>query len=92
MTARQRVLLHLSDLTDEDVDALLPIVEHLRAKRLVPTHANHVPEPKQASAPTERRHPERFGPLAGSVKFVGDVESPVEPTEDWTYDEENIKP
>ncbi len=92
MTARQRVLFHLAELADEDVDALLPIVERLRAKRLVPTYTNSGVLPPQVSAPIVRLHPERFGALAGSVRTMGDVESPIEPADLWGSDGENLKP
>jgi hypothetical protein len=45
-----------------------------------------------SEAPAHRRHPERFGPLAGSVRLMGDVEHPVENEDAWTCDEENLKP
>jgi hypothetical protein len=39
-----------------------------------------------------RRHPERFGPLAGSVRLMRDVEHSLENEDAWTCDEENLKP
>ncbi|MGK4007815.1 hypothetical protein WMF31_34685 [Sorangium sp. So ce1036] len=90
MTARQILAQHLADLSDEDVQALLPLVERLRAKRIAP--ANALPTGEIASpAPSTRRHPERFGPLAGSVRLVGEIQVPVENADRWTYDEENLK-
>ena len=90
MTDRQLLLQHLANLSDEDVHALLPIVERLRAHRIVPANA-HGAKP-QAPSTSARRHPERFGPLAGSVRFMGDIESPVEAVNAWTGDAEHLKP
>jgi hypothetical protein len=91
VTAREILLQHFADLSDDDVHALLPIVQHLRAKRIAPESPQTVKETPSETA-SRRRHPERFGPLAGSVRFVGDVESPVEMADAWTCDEENLKP
>ena len=44
-----------------------------------------------SEAPTPRRHPEQFGPLAGSVRLMGDVEHPLENEDAWTCDYENLK-
>jgi len=41
-----------------------------------------------AAAAGVRRHPERFGALAGSVLFEGDIESPTENAAAWTGDRE----
>jgi hypothetical protein len=91
VTIRQTLVQQLADLSDEDVHALLPIVERLRAKHIAPANA---PTTKDAPPFTssQRLHPERFGPLAGSVRIVGDLESPVHNADAWTCDEENLKP
>lgn len=91
MTARQLLVQQLADLSDEDVQALLPIVERLRAKRIA---AASTPSTKDVAplAPSPRRHPERFGPLIGSVRLAGDIDAPVEGADQWTFDEENLKP
>ncbi|WP_437780795.1 hypothetical protein [Sorangium sp. So ce1097] len=91
MTARQLLVQQLADLSDEDVHALLPIVERLRAKHIALASA---PATQDTPPPTppQRRHPERFGRLAGSARFVDDLESPVENADAWTCDEENLKP
>ncbi|WP_437647670.1 hypothetical protein [Sorangium sp. So ce362] len=91
MTARQTLVQQLADLSDEDVQALLPIVERLRAKRIIPANAPTMNE-TASLAPSPRRHPERFGPLTGSVRFVGGIEAPVESADGWTFDAENLKP
>lgn len=91
MTARQILVQQLADLSDEDVQALLPIVERLRAKHIATAAARTMTE-ITSLGPSSRRHPERFGPLVGSVRFIGDVEAPVENAEKWTFDEENLKP
>lgn len=91
VTARQTLVQQLADLSDEDVQALLPIVERLRAKRIVPANARTMNE-TTSLAPSPRRHPERFGPLTGTVRFVGEIEAPVENADGWTFDAENLKP
>ncbi|XXY44794.1 hypothetical protein WME91_32805 [Sorangium sp. So ce269] len=91
MTARQLLVEQLADLSDEDVHALLPIVERLRAKHIAPANAPTT-EGATSLAPSLRRHPERFGRLAGSARFVDEVESPVASADEWTCDEENLKP
>lgn len=51
MTARQLLLQHLADLSEDDAHALLPIVERLQAKRVVtgsPQAATEAPEPGPA--------------------------------------------
>jgi hypothetical protein len=91
VTARQHLVQQLADLSDEDVDALLPIVERLRAKRIAAANATTMPA-ATTTIPSHRRHPERFGQLAGSARFVDDIESPAENADAWTCDEENFKP
>ena len=81
MTARALLLQHLADLADEDVQALLVVAERLRAKHLAPKKLETA---TGATAAGVRRHPERFGALAGSVRFEGDVESPAEDAAAWT--------
>lgn len=90
MTARQRVLQKLADLSDDDVDALLPIVERLRAKHLAPVQHPNI---KQTSSSTEVKqlHPERFGSMAGTARIVGSIEESAESAQAWTYDEDNLK-
>jgi hypothetical protein len=91
VTARQILLQQIADLSEDDAHALLPIVQRLRAKRVAPGSPQAATE-ASSEAPTHRRHPERFGPLAGSVRLMGDVEHPVEDEDAWTCDEENLKP
>jgi hypothetical protein len=91
VSIRQTLVQQLADLSDEDVHALLPIVERLRAKHIAPTNGNTT-QGAPPLAPSGRLHPERFGPLAGSVRIVGDIESSVENADAWTCDEENLKP
>lgn len=90
MSARQRVLQELADLSDEDVDALLPIVERLRAKHLAPVPPPRANPAASATSATQP-HPERFGSMAGTARVVGDIEEPIERVEAWTYDEQNLK-
>lgn len=90
MTARQILLQQIADLSEDDAHALLPIVERLRAKRVAPGSPRAATE-ASSEAPTPRRHPERFGPLAGSVRLISDLEHPVENEDAWTCDEENLK-
>ena len=91
MTSRQLLLQQIAALSEDDVNALLPIVQRLRAKRVAPVTPQAATE-TPSELPTHRHHPERFGPLAGSVRFIGDVQHPVENGEAWTCDEENLKP
>jgi hypothetical protein len=90
VTARQILLQQIADLSEDDAHALLPIVERLRAKRVAPGSPQAATE-ASSEAPTPRRHPERFGPLAGSVRLISDLEHPVENEDAWTCDEENLK-
>lgn len=85
MTARAQLLQHIAQLSEEDIQALLPIAERLRAKHLPPAGP-------EAAAPAAQglRHPERFGALAGSVRHSGDVESPVIDPDLWTADAKNL--
>lgn len=85
MTTRAQLLRQLADLPDEDIQALLAIATRLRAKHLTPTP----PEPP-AALPVGRLHPERFGSLAGSVRFSEDVESPAADPDLWTCDAKNL--
>ena len=91
MTARQILLQQIADLSEDDAHALLPIVERLRAKRVAPG-SPQAATGASSEAPPHRRHPERFGPLVGSLRRMGDVEHPVENDEAWTCDDENLKP
>lgn len=91
MSARQILLQQIADLSEDDAHALLPIVERLRAKRVAPG-SPQVATGASSEVPPHRRHPERFGPLAGSVRRIGDVEHPVENEDAWTCDEANLKP
>jgi hypothetical protein len=91
VTARQILLQQIADLSEDDAHALLPIVQRLRAKRVAPG-SPQAATAASSEAPPHRRHPERFGPLAGSVRRMGDVEHPVENEDAWTCDEENLKP
>jgi hypothetical protein len=91
VTARQILLQQIADLSEDDAHALLPIVQRLRAKRVAPGSPQADAE-VSSEALAQRRHPERFGPLAGSVRFLGDVEAPVENEDAWTCDEESLKP
>jgi hypothetical protein len=88
MSARALLLRHLSDLSEEDIHALLGVAERLRAKHLSP----QVSAPRTAAPPGATRHPERFGGLIGSVLSSGDVQSPVADATEWTLDEGNLKP
>lgn len=90
MTARQLLIQHFADLSEDEASALLPIVQHLRAKRLGPASAQ-VAETASPEIPPRRHHPERFGRLAGSVRRMGDVESPVADEAEWTSDAEHLK-
>jgi hypothetical protein len=85
MSARTQLLRHIADLAEEDVRALLGVVERLRAKHSVP-----VPEPAPSPLDDAVRHPEQFGGLSGSVRSSGDLESPVADSETWTFDAENV--
>jgi hypothetical protein len=90
VTARQILLQQIADLSEDDAHALLPIIQRLRAKRVAPGSPQAAME-ASSEAPALRRHPERFGPLAGSVRLRGDVEHPVENEDAWTCDEENLR-
>jgi hypothetical protein len=85
MSLRTQLIRQIAELAEEDVRALLGLVERLRAK--------------QASAPSSEleppldgamMHPERFGTLPGSVQFLGDVGAPVADPDSWTFDAENV--
>jgi hypothetical protein len=91
MTARAQLLRHLTELSDEDVQALLGVAERLRAKHL-PPQASATSAPSAAVPPEATHHPERFGALVGSVRFADDVESPVIDAAAWTADEGNLAP
>jgi hypothetical protein len=78
MSLRAKLIRQLAELDEEDVRALLGLVERLRAKQ-APTPSSEPGPPDGA-----KLHPERFGTLPGSVQFLGDVESPVADPELWT--------
>ena len=86
MTARTLLLQHLADLTEEDMETLVQVAERLRAKHL----ALRAPVSGETAPGGAKRHPERFGALAGSVRYEGDVESPVEDASMWTGDLESL--
>lgn len=85
MSLRTQLIRQIADLAEEDLRALLGLVERLRA------HRSPTPSSGLASPPDGvMLHPERFGTLPGSVQLLGDVESPVEASDLWTLDEENV--
>ena len=54
MTARQLLLQHVVDLSEDDAHALLPIVQHLRAKRVAPGSPQAAPEAPEPGTATEQ--------------------------------------
>lgn len=87
MSLRAQLIREIAELAEEDVRALLALVERLRAR----------PEPSSSElampgsvVPT--LHPERFGTLLGSVRVMADVESPVADPDGWTFDADNVGP
>jgi len=85
MSLRAKLIRQIAELAEEDVRALLDLVERLRAKQAPTPSSEPGPLPDGALL-----HPERFGKLPGSVQFLGDVESPVAEPELWTLDAENV--
>jgi hypothetical protein len=84
MSLRAQLIREIAELAEDDVRALLALVGRLRARQ----------EPASPVAPPApggtMLHPERFGALPGSVRFLGDVESPVAEPGLWTFDGENV--
>jgi hypothetical protein len=86
MSLRAQLIRQIAELAEEDVRALLGLVERLRAKQ-TPTLSSEL-APSRPDGPM--LHPERFGTLPGSVQFLGDVESPTAEPDVWTFDAENV--
>ena len=85
MSVRGKLIRQIAELAEDDVRALLALVERLRA-RAEPSSSQHVtPLPVMP-----RHHPERFGTLRGSVQVKGDMEAPVADAEGWTFDARNV--
>lgn len=84
MTTREQLIDQVAKLSEEDARVLLEVARRLaRATGATATSAG-----PSGAEDASRQHPERFGALAGSVEFLGDVEAPVAPGE-WTSDEGN---
>lgn len=86
MSLRAQLIRRIAELAEEDVRALLGLVERLQAR--------HESVPTSELAPSlpggAMLHPERFGTLLGSVQFLGDADAPVVDPEAWTFDAENV--
>lgn len=85
MSIRAQLIRQIAGLAEEDVRALLALVERLRA-RSVPSSPGHV----TPLSVVPSRHPERFGMLLGSVRVMSDVEAPVADPDAWTFDAGNV--
>jgi hypothetical protein len=86
MSLRTQLIRQIAELAEEDVRALLGLVERLRAKQAPTPSSQLAPSPPDGAM----LHPERFGTLPGSVQLLGDVESPAADPELWTFDAENV--
>lgn len=85
MSLRAQLIRQIAGLAEDDVRALLALVERLLA-RSEPTSSDQVTP--LSVVPTH--HPERFGTMLGSVQVRGDVEAPVADAEEWTFDAGNL--
>jgi hypothetical protein len=55
-------------------------------KRTIPAKRGPVHRPTAKTAKLANSKTEFIGRLKGIFKIVGDIESPVDPPEDWEYD------
>lgn len=85
MSLHAKLIRQIAELAEDDVRALLTLVERLRARPEPSSSQHFTPLPV---VPTH--HPERFGTLRGSVRVSGDVEAPVSDAEGWTFDAGNV--
>ncbi|MCX4240039.1 hypothetical protein [Paraliomyxa miuraensis] len=86
MTPRELLLRRIAGLDDEDVRAVLAVVERLHARGRARGPAAHPTRPGHEVL----AHPERFGTLSGSVRVVGDVQGASAGSGPWSFDGENI--
>lgn len=77
MTSRDLLVQQISELSDADAAVVLVLVHRLRARAQPPVSA---PGPAPHVDPSRPN----TAPLAGSVRFLGDVESPLD--ERWDAD------
>ena len=71
MTSRALLIEQIADLSETDVAVLLALVRRLH-ERAPPAGATMGPAPQgEATRPNT-------APLAGSIRFVGDIESPID--------------
>lgn len=83
MTVREILLERIRELPEEDIAALLGVAERLRGRAASSPATSQKPPAPSTPRPNT-------APLAGSILFMGDIESPVIEAAAWTHDEENV--
>ena len=77
VTSRDLLIQQIPSLSEADAAVLLALVQRLRARAEPPAASSSPAAPGREARPNN-------APLAGSIRFMGDVESPID--EPWDAD------